>query len=369
MALPTLQKVDLEGSPLKEEKPKYKCIIASSTPFFPTALLNNSSLPKLNTLQGGTSGALLLDQNLVVKFAHGELGTPYRQLKFPNSPCAKSGILPGEGTFGEFLAARLMQIWLAQCPAHILIPESAFVNLTHPEQLTLAESESVNSIQDLSSLIDSKATLHVFISQCRSFKALDKEGVEKLDLKACQLTTLFDLVLLNADGNRGNLLIDKENRLVLIDRSCILPRNAESAVVSCTAELPQVQAPIDPLIRDFILKTLSSDLLPSLLKEMEAIPDANSFDENRIQMHKWAVALVKAGTIANLSLSQIAFLFKATSRNEDFAARSVFHVLINTAGKRTIEEACKHCIALFQNNAGNRTLIIQSIEEDCSKPV
>jgi hypothetical protein len=122
------------------------------------------------------------------------------------------------------------------------------------------------------------------------------ELFQALPTRLIHLVAILDMLLLNADRNGGNLLL-QNGRLLLIDHAAILPAEGASSAKLTYLNWEALQQPLDEETQHLV-----ASLSPNLLEAEEGL----------LATHTLALNVLQEGLRQGLSLFEIALLFADT---------------------------------------------------------
>ncbi len=252
----------------------------------------------------------------LLKLQERELGTDFDQAVTNNARItSKQGIEPGEGAFREHLAMLCIRQFLRDAgvpPDTIDVPDTEYG--TFASDQLYRPDVSGNSPY----LVEESGVLIKFESNCATCKAATAALFRELPPPLVHLLAILDIILLNADRNGGNLMIQQREggapRLLLIDHAAILPAEGQSAGSFVWLEWNQLKEPLDAATASFIAE-LSPATLEGILSQLRELGSerAEAFHPKSLHAHRLAIAVLQEGLRQGLSLYEIAILFAKTS--------------------------------------------------------
>lgn len=280
------------------------------------------------------------DAVAIMKPRQREAGTPAWRALNSEKIYPKVGCPPGTGAFMEVLASLYMQelVNRSQAADFIIIPRVAYVQWGHPSFNLLCTSPPLMSPlsfptspvttpdvlsqrpplapQRLLNLsVRGTGSLHEFIPDCTpsTFNKL-----ESLPSIAQEMIAVLHIILLNADGHEGNLLITKEGKVVMIDMSYILSKEGKDGAVICWNKCKALQQFPSKEILQFIqsidenrLEVLAQELITELNDNIQKLTlsrqegESIELEYERILTHRIALSFLKKATHKGWTLSQV----------------------------------------------------------------
>jgi len=213
---------------------------------------------------------------------------------------AKNGIRPREAAAGELLAYNYSKLFPEGC---FPVPATVLAEVSSPTISAIAPAD----LGSAAATTTAKASLQLFVPDCKSFRALTQEERAALNTEQVQNTAIFDILLANADRHEDNILIDSKGNLQLIDNGLILPRKLSSRAIFAWLALPQAKEALNTKTKEFILK-LDPSMLASVIQgpAFRDLPDFSTEQfADRFNAHTVAVELLKQGVKNGLSLYEI----------------------------------------------------------------
>ncbi len=232
-----------------------------------------------------------------------ELGTEFDQSASKNAHItSKEGILPGQGARREHLAMLYTRSFLERAgvsPQELDVPDTAYVTCSS-EQLHRPDLSG-----DEPYLVAEEGAMVSFEQHCTPCTRDSVPLFQALPHRLIQLVAILDIILMNADRNGGNLLLQNGERLLLIDHAAILPAQGASSLQCTYLEWEALKQPLDRETKQLVA-SLSTQQLEGILAA-EGV-DAGEF----MGVHSLALTVLQEGLSLGLSLYEIAILFSST---------------------------------------------------------
>lgn len=263
----------------------------------------------------------------VMKPRQREPGSKAWQGRYPERIYPKCGCTPGTGPFMEVLAATYMQEimgGLEKSSDLVIVPKVAYVQWGHPNFcLTLSPSMSPQSSPVIPNrrpfsgfpVVRGTGSLHEFIPNKGS---LTVQELERLDPFALEIVAVLHLILLNADGHEGNLLVTQEKKIVVIDMAYILSNEGKDGGIFCWERCASLQRPPSPEIQNWIQSlaehrfteialALQKELHENLQKLTEDFRKGEmiEIEEGRFLTHRISLCFLKKAIAKGWTLSQV----------------------------------------------------------------
>ena len=270
------------------------------------------------------------DQKVAVfKSKQREPGSKAWIARHPDKIAPKFFCTAGTGAFMELVCSLFINQCLQSIPKlqnEIIIPKVAYVQMGHPCFYLRSKTEELSSPLFLVSPISKKSffltqavkgtgALIEYIQNCR---ACTKADFLQQSSTVQEFIAIMHMLLLNSDAHMGNILISKDQKLVMIDHSYTLSVDGLEGGQFFWIHYSQFERPISELMQQFILnldremisnivKTTQNELLQNLTEIGEENPvEYIEITENRLIDFQIVLQFLKIGMDKGLTILDFA---------------------------------------------------------------